>query len=73
VAEIYRGLPSGERVKGRDIFRGLYSAVGPNFLSALTTWLGLRLGVDELYTALPTNRLSPSTRRADGHRTVEAK
>jgi len=66
MAEIYGRLPSGKLVKGVEVFRRLYSAVGLGFLLAPTAWSGLRFGFDKLYTAFAKNRLRLTGRCADG-------
>ena len=73
MAEIYGRLPSGELVKGMDVFRALYSAVGLGLLFAPTAWPGLKFGFDKLYAAFAKNRLRLTGRCTDGRCTVQAK
>jgi len=72
MAEIYGRLPSGELVKGMEVFRQLYSAVGLGFLFAPTAWPGLKPGFDKLYSAFAKNRLRLTGRCGDDGCTVAA-
>lgn len=57
MAEIYGRMPSGELVKGMEVFRQLYGAVGMGFLFAPTAWPGLRPVFDRAYQLFAKNRL----------------
>jgi predicted DCC family thiol-disulfide oxidoreductase YuxK len=72
MAEIYGRLPSGEMVKGMEVFRQLYSAVGLGFVFAPTAWPGLRPGFDKLYSAFAKNRLRLTGRCTDDRCAIEA-
>jgi predicted DCC family thiol-disulfide oxidoreductase YuxK len=73
MTEIYGRLPSGELVKGMEVFRELYSAVGLGFILAPTAWPGLRFVFDKFYSSFAKNRLRLTGRCSDGSCTVEVK
>jgi predicted DCC family thiol-disulfide oxidoreductase YuxK len=65
MAEIYGRLPSGELVKGMEVFRQLYGAVGLGALFAPTAWRPLRPLFDAIYTGFAKNRLRMTGRCTD--------
>jgi len=65
MAEIYGRLPNGELVKGMEVFRQLYGAVGLGPLFAPTKWPVLKPVFDGLYTAFAKNRLKLTGRCSD--------
>ena len=66
MAEIYGRTPSGELVKGMEVFRQLYSAVGLGFLFAPTGWPVLRPVFDAAYRLFARNRLRLTGRCSKG-------
>ena len=65
MAEIYGRLPSGELVKGMEVFRQLYGAVGLGALFAPTAWRPLRPIFDAIYMGFAKNRLRMTGRCSD--------
>ena len=57
MAEIYGRMPNGDLVKGMEVFRQLYGAVGLGFVFAPTAWRPLSPLFDALYSAFAKNRL----------------
>ena len=57
MAEIYGRLPSGELVKGVEVFRQMYAAVGLGFLFAPTKWPVLEPMFEKAYLMFARNRL----------------
>jgi len=65
MAEIYGRLPSGELVKGMEVFRQLYGAVGLGVLFAPTAWRPLRPIFDAIYSGFAKHRLRLTGRCSD--------
>lgn len=63
VAEIHGILPSGAVVRGMDVFREAYGAVGFGWLTAPTAWPVLRPLFDLAYQLFARNRLRLTGRR----------
>lgn len=57
MAEIYGRMPNGDLVKGVEVFRQLYGAVGLGLLLAPTGWKPLRPMFDSIYSVFAKNRL----------------
>ena len=57
MAEIHGRSPDGTIVKGVEVFRRLYSAVGCGWLVAVTRWPGVSHVFDVAYTLFARNRL----------------
>jgi len=57
MAEIYGRTEAGELVRGMEVFRQLYGAVGLGLLFAPTAWRPLRPLFDAAYTAFAKHRL----------------
>lgn len=57
MAEIYGRMPNGDLVKGVEVFRQLYGAVGLGLFLAPTGWRPLRPLFDSMYSAFAKNRL----------------
>lgn len=62
--QIHAILPSGEIIRGMEVIRRAYGAVGWGWLLAPTGWPGLRRVADAAYRWFARNRLR-ITRRAD--------
>jgi predicted DCC family thiol-disulfide oxidoreductase YuxK len=57
MAEIHGRLPDGHWVRGVEVFRHLYAAVGYRRLVAVTRWPILRQGLEWGYRLFARNRL----------------
>lgn len=70
MAEIHGRLPDGRWVKGVEVFRRLYSAVGLGPLVSVTRWAGIEQVLDAAYAAFARRRLR-WTNRCDANCRVE--
>jgi predicted DCC family thiol-disulfide oxidoreductase YuxK len=68
MAEIHGRMPDGTWIRGVEVFRRMYSAVGWTWLVAPTRWPGLRQCLDWAYRVFARNRL-----RLTGRCTTECK
>lgn len=57
MAEIHGRLPDGRWIKGVEVFRQLYSAVGLGPLMRVTRWIGIEQVLDTAYAAFARRRL----------------
>lgn len=57
MAEIHGRLPDGRWIKGVEVFRRLYAAVGLGPLIAVTRWSGIEQVLDAAYAAFARRRL----------------
>jgi predicted DCC family thiol-disulfide oxidoreductase YuxK len=57
MAQIYGRLPNGEFIKGVEVFRRLYGAVGFGPIVAISRWPGISHLRDLGYTLFAKNRL----------------
>ncbi len=55
--EIHGRLPDGRWVRGVEVFRRLYAAVGWRQLAALSRWSGISQALDLAYRVFASNRL----------------
>jgi predicted DCC family thiol-disulfide oxidoreductase YuxK len=55
--EIHGRLPDGSWIRGVEVFRRLYTAVGCGWLVAVTRWPGVAQGLDLAYRVFARNRL----------------
>lgn len=65
MAEIHGILPSGELVRGMEVFRRAYAAVGWGWLLAATSWPLLRPLFDRGYQWFARNRLRLTGRESE--------
>jgi predicted DCC family thiol-disulfide oxidoreductase YuxK len=63
--EIHGRLPDGTLVKGVEVFRRLYGAVGFSRLVAVSRWPIVRQGLDAAYRLFAKNRLRLTGRCVD--------
>jgi predicted DCC family thiol-disulfide oxidoreductase YuxK len=64
MGQIHGVLPHGKIVKGMEVFRQAYAAVGWGWMLAPTAWPGVRTVADAAYRWFARNRLR-ITRRAE--------
>lgn len=57
MAEIHARLPDGTLIRGVEVFRRLYAAVGCGWLVAVTRWPGVRQMLDVGYRLFARHRL----------------
>lgn len=57
MAEIHGRLPDGTIIRGVEVFRRLYAAVGFSWLMAITRWPGISHGLDWGYRWFARRRL----------------
>jgi predicted DCC family thiol-disulfide oxidoreductase YuxK len=57
MAEIHGRLPDGSWIRGVEVFRRMYTAVGWTWLVHPTRWPGLRQSLDWAYRVFARNRL----------------
>ena len=57
MAEIHGRLPDGRWIKGVEVFRQLYAAVGLISLMRVTRWIGIEQVLDAAYAAFARRRL----------------
>jgi len=57
MAEMHGRLPDGTWIRGVEVFRRLYSAVGLSWLVAVTRWPGIAQTLDWGYRVFARNRL----------------
>jgi len=57
MAEMHGRLPDGTWIRGVEVFRRLYSAVGLSWLVAVTRWPGIAQLLDWGYRVFARNRL----------------
>ena len=57
MAEIHGRLPDGRWIRGVEVFRRLYAAVGWRRLAAATRWPGVRQALEAAYRLFARNRL----------------
>lgn len=57
MAEIHGRLPDGSLIKGVEVFRRLYDAIGWNWAVAITRWPLVRQGLDWAYRVFAKRRL----------------
>ena len=70
MAEIYGRMPDGELVRGMEVFRQLYGAVGLGMIFAPTKWPLLEPAFDAIYSAFAKNRLRLTGRCSDNECSV---
>jgi len=70
--EIHGRLPDGSWIRGVEVFRRLYAAVGWGWLVALTRWPGVAHGLDAAYRVFARNRLRWTGRCDAACRTIGA-
>jgi predicted DCC family thiol-disulfide oxidoreductase YuxK len=70
MAEIYGRMPNGELVRGMEVFRQLYGAVGLGFVFAPTKWPLLEPVFNAAYSAFAKNRLRLTGRCASAECSV---
>ena len=58
MAEIHARLPDGTWIKGVEVFRRLYDAIGWNWIVAITRWPIIRESLDWAYQVFAKRRLS---------------
>lgn len=68
MAEIHGRLPDGRWIRGVEVFRQLYAAVGFGWLVAVTRWLGIRQLLDAGYRVFARYRLRWTGRCSDACR-----
>lgn len=66
MGHIHGRLPDGRWIRGVEVFRQLYAAVGFGWLVALTRLPGIRHGLDAAYEVFARNRLRLTGRRCEG-------
>lgn len=71
MAEIHGRLPDGQWIKGVEVFRRLYAAVGFGHLVRVTRWTGIEQLLDVAYAAFARRRLR-WTNRCDKDCRLEA-
>lgn len=57
MAEIHGRLPDGSWIKGVEVFRRLYAAVGLDRLVRMTRWAGIEQILDTAYATFASRRL----------------
>lgn len=57
MAEIHGRLPDGRWIRGVEVFRRLYTAIGWNWIVAATRWPGVKQALDLAYRVFAKNRL----------------
>lgn len=57
MAEIHGRLPDGTWIRGVEVFRRLYTAIGAGGLVAITRWPGMRQALEIAYSLFAQNRL----------------
>lgn len=65
MAEIHGRLPDGRWIKGVEVFRQLYDAVGFGPLVRVTRWAGIEQVLDAAYAAFARRRLRWTNRCRD--------
>lgn len=65
MGEIHGRLPDGTWIKGVEVFRQLYGAVGFHWLVAISLWPGARQALDLGYRLFARNRLRLTGRCTD--------
>jgi predicted DCC family thiol-disulfide oxidoreductase YuxK len=65
MGEIHGRLPDGSWIKGVEVFRQLYGAVGFHWLVAISRWPGVRQTLDVGYRVFARNRLRVTGRCTD--------
>jgi predicted DCC family thiol-disulfide oxidoreductase YuxK len=65
MAEIHGRLPDGRWIKGVEVFRRLYAAVGFGPLVRVTRWTGIEQVLDAAYAAFARRRLRWTNRCTD--------
>lgn len=65
MGEIHGRLPDGTWIKGVDVFRRLYGAVGFRRLVAISRWHGVRQALDVAYRLFARHRLHLTGRCTD--------
>jgi predicted DCC family thiol-disulfide oxidoreductase YuxK len=65
MGEIHGRLPDGTWIKGVEVFRQLYGAVGFRWLVSLSRWPGVRQALDVGYRVFARNRLRVTGRCTD--------
>jgi predicted DCC family thiol-disulfide oxidoreductase YuxK len=68
MAEIHGRLPDGRWIKGVEVFRRLYSAIGLGPLVRVTRWIGIEQVLDAAYAAFARRRLRWTNRCDEGCR-----
>lgn len=66
MGHIHGRLPGDRWIRGVEVFRQLYAAVGLGWLVALTRLPGLRHALDVAYEIFARNRLRLTGRRCEG-------
>ena len=57
IAEIHGRLPDGSWLRGVEVFRRLYEAIGWNVAVGVSRWPGVRQALDAAYRVFARNRL----------------
>lgn len=71
MSEIHGRLPSGEIIKGVEVFRRLYAAVGMKWAVAVSRWPGVRQLLDVGYRHFARHRLRLTGRCSAEHKACE--